>query len=80
MTAISYLIPIVCGVVFLITIGMAFGGSYQAALVQGEFSIWDAMATMGGAGLDLLPVVISIFRIGSMITNGVMSTIILPRE
>ena len=59
---------------------MAFGGSYQAALVQDEFSIWDAMATMGGAGLDLLPVVISIFRIGSMITNGVMSTIILPRE
>lgn len=59
LTAISYLIPIVCGAGFLIAIGMAFGGSYQAALVQGEFSIWDAMATMGGAGLGLLPVVIA---------------------
>ncbi|SFE98410.1 MULTISPECIES: PTS fructose transporter subunit IIC [Trichococcus] len=59
LTAISYLIPIVCGAGFLIAIGMAFGGSYQAALVQGEFSIWDALATMGGAGLGLLPVVIS---------------------
>ncbi|MCI1903738.1 MAG: PTS fructose transporter subunit IIC [Enterococcaceae bacterium] len=59
LTAISYLIPIVCGAGFLIAIGMAFGGSSQASLVQGEFSIWDALATMGGAGLGLLPVVIS---------------------
>lgn len=56
LTAISYLIPIVCGAGFLIAIGMAFGGSNQAELIQGEFSIWDALATMGGAGLGLLPV------------------------
>lgn len=59
LTAISYLIPIVCGAGFLIAIGMAFGGTSQTQLVQGEFSIWDAMATMGGAGLGLLPVVIA---------------------
>lgn len=59
LTAISYLIPIVCGAGFLIAIGMAFGGTSQSQLIQGEFSIWDAFATMGGAGLGLLPVVIA---------------------
>lgn len=59
LTAISYLIPIVCGAGFLIAIGMAFGGSPTTALVKGGFSIWDAMAVMGAAGLGLLPVVIS---------------------
>lgn len=59
LTAISYLIPIVCGAGFLIAIGMAFGGSSQDVLVEGEFSFWDALATMGGAGLGLLPVVIA---------------------
>ncbi|WP_407371770.1 PTS fructose transporter subunit IIC [Carnobacterium sp.] len=59
LTAISYLIPIVCGAGFLIAIGMAFGGTSQPQLIQGEFSIWDAFATMGGAGLGLLPVVIA---------------------
>lgn len=59
LTAISYLIPIVCGAGFLIAIGMGFGGSSQDQLIQGQFSFWDALATMGGAGLGLLPVVIS---------------------
>lgn len=59
LTAISYLIPIVCGAGFLIAIGMAFEGTSQDELIQGEFSIWDALATMGGAGLGLLPVVIA---------------------
>lgn len=59
LTAISYLIPIVCGAGFLIAIGMGMGGSSQGQLVQGHFSFWDALATMGGAGLGLLPVVIS---------------------
>jgi len=59
LTAISYLIPIVCGAGFLIAVGMAFGGESQDELIQGEFTIWDALATMGGAGLGLLPVVIA---------------------
>lgn len=59
LTAISYLIPIVCGAGFMIAIGMAFGGHAQDALIQGKFSFWDALATMGGKGLGMLPVVIS---------------------
>ncbi|MCY3054469.1 PTS fructose transporter subunit IIC [Aerococcus sp. CDC-944-U94] len=59
LTAISYLIPIVCGAGFLIAIGMALGGSSQESLIIGEFNFWDALATMGGAALGLLPVVIS---------------------
>lgn len=59
LTAISYLIPIVCGAGFLVAIGMAFGGSSHSALVQGQFSFWDALATMGGTALGLLPVIIS---------------------
>lgn len=59
LTAISYLIPIVCGAGFLIAIGMAFGGTAQGALVQGEFGLFDALATMGGTALSMLPVVIS---------------------
>ncbi|WP_017548193.1 PTS fructose transporter subunit IIC [Salinicoccus carnicancri] len=59
LTAISYLIPIVCGAGFLIAIGMGFGGTSQEELIQGEFSFWDALATMGGVGLGLLPVVIA---------------------
>lgn len=59
LTAISYLIPIVSGAGFLIAAGFAFGGSALDELVQGQFSIWDALATMGAAGLGLLPVVIA---------------------
>ena len=35
LTAISYMIPIVCGAGFIIAIGMAFGGTSQDALVMG---------------------------------------------
>ncbi|MGT2750891.1 PTS fructose transporter subunit IIC [Streptococcus orisasini] len=59
LTAISYLIPIVCGAGFLVAIGMAMGGASQDALIIGKFSFWDAMATMGGKALGLLPVVIA---------------------
>ena len=62
LTAISYLIPIVCGGGFLVAIGMAFGGTnmYTEGLVQGAFTFWDALATMGGAALGLLPLIISV--------------------
>ncbi|MCF1627702.1 MAG: PTS fructose transporter subunit IIC [Tetragenococcus koreensis] len=58
LTAISYLIPIVCGAGFLVAIGSAMGGENPADLT-GNFSIWDVLATMGGTTLGLLPVVIS---------------------
>ncbi|WP_428909718.1 PTS fructose transporter subunit IIC [Niallia sp. Krafla_26] len=58
LTAISYLIPIVCGAGFLIAIGMAFGGNGGADLTQ-PFTFWDALAKMGALALGLLPAVIS---------------------
>ncbi|GMA47749.1 PTS fructose transporter subunit IIC [Tetragenococcus muriaticus] len=58
LTAISYLIPIVCGAGFLVAIGSAMGGENPADLT-GNFSIWDVLATLGGTTLGLLPVVIS---------------------
>ena len=62
LTAISYMIPIVCGGGFLVAIGMAIGGTnmYAAGLVQGKFTFWDALATMGGAALGLLPLIIAV--------------------
>ncbi|KFF31826.1 PTS fructose transporter subunit IIC [Bifidobacterium bombi] len=59
LTAISYMIPIVCGAGFIIAIGMAFGGKSQDALVMGKFDFWQAMATLGGKALGLLPVIIA---------------------
>ncbi|MFM9277454.1 PTS fructose transporter subunit IIC [Paenibacillus jiagnxiensis] len=58
LTAISYLIPVVCGAGFLIAIGMGFGGDSSADLT-GSFTFWDALARMGALGLGLLPAVIS---------------------
>lgn len=62
LTAISYMIPIVCGGGFLVAIGMALGGTnmYADGLIQGKFTFWDALATMGGAALGLLPLIIAV--------------------
>lgn len=62
LTAISYMLPIVCGGGFLVAIGMALGGTnmYADGLVQGQFTFWDALATMGGAALGLLPLIIAV--------------------
>lgn len=62
LTAISYMLPIVCGGGFLVAIGMALGGTnmYAEGLVQGKFTFWDALATMGGAALGLLPLIIAV--------------------
>ena len=46
LTAISYMIPIVCGAGFIIAIGMAFGGTSQDALVIGKFNFFEALATL----------------------------------
>ncbi|WP_196603236.1 PTS fructose transporter subunit IIC [Pectinatus haikarae] len=66
LTAISFLIPIVCGAGFIIAIGMALGGTAQNALVPGNFDLWQALATMGGKALGLLPVVIACGISGSI--------------
>lgn len=58
LTAISYLIPIVCGSGFIIAIGMAMGGKPGTDLTQ-AFSFWDALAKMGALGLGLLPMIIA---------------------
>ncbi|AVI94391.1 PTS system transporter subunit IIC [Oenococcus oeni] len=59
LTAISYLIPIVCGAGFVIAIGMAFGGKSQDSLVIGKFDFFQALATLGGHALSMLPVIIA---------------------
>ncbi|WP_380178328.1 PTS fructose transporter subunit IIC [Kalamiella sp. sgz302252] len=66
LTAISFLIPIVCGAGFIIAIGMAFGGTVQDALVPGQFDLWQVFATLGAKALGLLPVVIAIGIAGSI--------------
>ncbi|HFN1077793.1 TPA: PTS fructose transporter subunit IIC [Klebsiella aerogenes] len=66
LTAISFLIPIVCGTGFIIAIGMGFGGTVQDTLVSGQFDLWQAFATMGAKALGLLPVVIAIGISGSI--------------
>lgn len=66
LTAISFLIPIVCGAGFIIAIGMGFGGTVQDTLVSGQFDLWQAFATMGAKALGLLPVVIAIGISGSI--------------
>ncbi|MGX1436349.1 PTS fructose transporter subunit IIC [Mammaliicoccus sciuri] len=59
LTAISYLIPVVCGAGFMIAIGMALGGDSSTDLTKTGYSFWDVLATLGGAGLGMLPVVIA---------------------
>lgn len=66
LTAISFLIPVVCGAGFIIAIGMAMGGTAQDSLVAGQFTFWQALATMGGKALGLLPVVIAVGIAGSI--------------
>ncbi|MFC0140546.1 PTS fructose transporter subunit IIC [Erwinia mallotivora] len=66
LTAISFLIPIVCGAGFIIAIGMGLGGTAQDTLVAGQFDLWQALATMGAKALGLLPVVIAVGISGSI--------------
>lgn len=66
LTAISFLIPIVCGSGFIIAIGMGLGGTVQDTLTPGQFDVWQAMATTGAKALGLLPVVIAVGISGSI--------------
>ncbi|MBS0856056.1 MULTISPECIES: PTS fructose transporter subunit IIC [unclassified Tatumella] len=66
LTAISFLIPIVCGSGFIIAIGMGLGGTVQQTLLPGQFDLWQAFATLGARALGLLPVVIAIGISGSI--------------
>ncbi|SWB08003.1 PTS system fructose-specific transporter subunit IIBC [Klebsiella pneumoniae] len=66
LTAISFLIPIVCGSGFIIAIGMGLGGTVQDTLTPGQFDVWQAMATLGAKALGLLPVVIAVGISGSI--------------
>lgn len=66
LTAISYLIPIVCGAGFIIAIGMGLGGTVKDLLVPGQFDLWQAFSTLGAKALGLLPVVIAIGISGSI--------------
>ena len=50
LTAISYMIPIVCGAGFVIAIGMAFGGTSQDSLVMGKFNFLEALPRWQGPG------------------------------
>lgn len=59
LTAISYLIPVVCGAGFMIAIGMAFGGDSSTDLTKTGYSFWDVLAVIEGLGLKLLPVIIA---------------------
>lgn len=60
MTGISYMIPYVCTAGMLMVIGNLFGGQTITDYRAG-FSIPDALTTLGGDGLGLLPVFISTF-------------------
>ncbi|MBU2701258.1 PTS system fructose-specific IIC component [Sporomusaceae bacterium BoRhaA] len=60
MTGISYLIPYVCAAGMLMVIGNICGG-HTITDYRGRFSIPDALTTLGGDGLGLLPVFISTF-------------------
>lgn len=60
MTGISYMIPYVCAAGMLMVIGNIFGGHTIQNYKEG-FSIPDALTTLGGDGLGILPVFISTF-------------------
>jgi PTS system fructose-specific IIC component len=69
LTAISFLIPIVCGSGFIIAIGMGLGGTVQDTLTPGQFDAWQAMATLGAKALGLLPVVIAVEYLARLLAN-----------
>lgn len=58
LTAISYLIPIVCGAGFIIAIGMGLGGTVKDLLVPGQFDLWQAFSTLGLRHLGYYPLLL----------------------
>lgn len=60
MTGISYMIPFVCAAGMLMVIGNV-GGGHTITDYRAGFSVPDALTTLGGDGLGMLPVFISTF-------------------
>lgn len=58
MTAISFFLPIIVASGFLLAIGNMTGGATIENFKDG-FSFADALTTMGGYGLGLLPMIVS---------------------
>lgn len=58
MTAISFFLPIIVASGFLLAIGNLTGGQEIENFKEG-FKFSDAMTTMGGYGLSLLPMIVS---------------------
>lgn len=60
MTGISFMIPFVCAAGMLMVIGNVCGG-HAITDYKAGFSLPDALTTLGGNGLGMLPVFISTF-------------------
>ncbi len=66
LTAISFLIPIVCGAGFIIAIGMGLGGTVQDTLTPGNLIYGRRWPLWALRALGLLPVVIAVGISGSI--------------
>ncbi len=78
LTAISYLIPVVCGAGFMIAIGMALGGDSSTDLTKTGYSFWDVLATLGGFLAGYLVVLIIKYIKMPNWAKGLMPMLVIP--